>query len=501
MYYITTSRPYANATPHLGTIMDQIYGDCLQRFHVRLGNSLFTAGMDEHGLKILRTSESLGIQPKKFVDERYQEYKNLYQKLNISPQVFGQTTEPKHYWVANAAWQKLEQKGLIYQKDYIGEYCVGCEDFYTENQLVNKKCPIHPHLELEHIEESNYFFKISAFKDILLEFLDRVYIPDKSIAGEMKNIVKDLHDISISRPKERLSWGIPVDTHEDSVMYVWFEALLSYISSIVSDDLFETWNAAPEEVQITTQAQMWEDVAEVFPVDCMIMGRDNAKFHLIIWPALLAGLDLPLPQSALIHGMITDDQGRKFAKSLGNGVELNTFVETVGIAGTRFYILHETNQIGDSQFSLNHMVQQYNSAMSGNIGNLLVRVTNLIEKNLDGIIEIEEGTESLVKFDDVYSNLNKLLISASFKELLLQATRINQYLEETKPWELAKDKEAHMTKIRSVLTIAAKSLLEVGEVLSIFLPEEGAQFVEILQEDIITKAPSIFPKIELTEIN
>jgi methionyl-tRNA synthetase len=500
MYLITTSRPYTNARPHIGTAIDAVWGDAFNRFFGRLkdGNTYFTMGTDEHSFKIADKAHELGIAPKEFVDEKYTEFKEFYDSLDIVADQFVQSSDLKHYWFSNLVWDKLEAKGLIYKKTYSGLYCKGCEDFYAPSQLVDGHCPIHINLEIQHIDEENYFFKLSAFKDEILDYLTKVNVPDKSVIVEMKNFAEDLEDISISRDRSRLSvdWGIPVNKHPEHVIYVWFEALLTYITPMIDDDLWDEWQKAEDKTEV--EKKVWAMASKKLPQNLQIIGRDNAKFHLIIYPAILSGLDLPKIETCLIHGMITDSLGRKFAKSLGNGFEIDDFIAKFGTEGVRFFVLHDTNPTGDTSFDWQRSTDSYNSNLADNFGNLVVRVTNLVEKNLNGFVDLDDiNFEDLIDLNGVYASLSNFDTQRAMQELFLQCTKINQYLEETRPWELAKDTTKNAEKIKQILNLSTKSLIEISKALAIFLPATGDKVYEILTGDRIEKAPILFPKVEL----
>jgi methionyl-tRNA synthetase len=503
MFYITTSKPYANAEFHLGHAMDMIYADCLKRFFSRLPDNSITiwdCGTDEHGLKIQETAQKAGINTQQFVDEKHELYNDLIVKLELIPDIIDRSTAPHHKWFVNLVWKKLASKNLIYKKDYQGLYCKGCEDFYAPSQLTEDgKCPIHPHLVIQEVNESNYFFRLSVFQDTLVEFLDSTFVPDKKIVNEMKNIVAELKDISISRPKERLQWGINVDSDDTQVMYVWFEALFTYLSSLPDIDLYNRYIATDnKQEKKNIEAAVWKYLEEKLPVDLQIIGVDNSKFHLVIWPALLAALDLPLPQKSFIHGMITDSEGRKFAKSLGNGILLSEFVEQFGVEGVKFFVLHDCNSVGDTPYSLERFVDSYNANLANNLGNLMMRVTTLVEKHLGGMID-EDAVDPEIKFEaaPIYTCLAELRPELAFRILFENLTALNQYLEKTKPWTLAKDLDKNLLEITKILSTCVVNINKINEVLSIFLPSTSDQIHQALNGNLIIKAPILFQKIEL----
>jgi methionyl-tRNA synthetase len=397
MYYITTSRPYTNASPHLGTAIDAVYGDVFARFWRRLldGSVYYCTGTDEHSFKIADKAQELGISPKEYVNQKYQEFAKFYESLNISSDQFFQNSTPKHHYFSNLVWEKLSKKDLIYKKAYQGLYCKGCEDFYSESQLEDGVCPVHTNIPIQKIEEENYFFRLSQFKFWLKEeFLpNQIQVPDKTVIHEMQNFVDELKDISISRDRSRLvvDWAVPVYQDPKHLMYVWFEALLTYLTPIIDDDLIRDFETAKQ-----NQEQIFQQLKNFLPQDLMIIGRDNSKFHLVILPSILKALDLPTPKACLIHGMITDELGRKFSKSLGNGVDLELIKKNFGTEGVRYFILKELNSIGDTAFNWDRLLESFNANLGNNLGNLLVRLTNLIEKKLDGYLDLDKNLPSKI---------------------------------------------------------------------------------------------------------
>ena len=529
MYYITTSRPYSNATPHLGTAMDAIYGDLFARFQRMLtdGHVLYSMGFDDHSFKIADKALELSMNPKTFVDEKKDAFLKTYDQLNVSYNNITQSSTAKHHWVANLVWHELSKKGYIYSKSYDGLYCKGCEDFYSPSQLTENHCPVHPYLDIQKIEETNYFLKLSHFKQDILQYLGEVNVPDKSVITEMKNFAEDLQDISISRDRSRLSidWGIPIWSDPTQVMYVWFEALITYLTPLVNDDLFIDFlnlhanNSETDDLEnftveklyqiyVSNQFSLQEErlAVQVFtvlrnklPQDLQIIGRDNAKFHLIIWPAILFGLDLPQIKNCLVHGMITDSLGRKFSKSLGNGVELNEIIEKMGPESVRFFILNDCNSVGDSPFSFERMQASYNSHLANNLGNCLMRITTLVEKFLDGYLDLDSfQNKNQIDIDSnqVFAYLQRYSPEKASQELFFQLSKINVYLEETKPWSLGKDPVKNLLSIKEILTASAWNLRNLAEVLSIFLPETAAYIIESLNAPVIVKAKVLFEKIE-----
>jgi methionyl-tRNA synthetase len=497
--YITTSRPYTNASPHLGTIMDPIYADVYARYYRSIGeNVFFSMGTDEHSFKIVDKAAELGITPREHVDKQYTLFEKCFSDLSISSDNFIQSSHPKHHWISNIVWEKLKSKGLIYLKDYDGLYCTGCEDFYSESNLVDGKCPTHTNLNIQKITETNYFFGLSKLKSEILSYLKTVTINNPHVITEMRNLATDAHDISISRDRKRLSvdWGIPVWSDLNHLMYVWFEALLTYITPLVSDQLFESWAQADSDSQKELlESQAWENITTGLPQNIHSIGTDNSKFHLIIWPAMLIALGLPPITSFIDHGMILDTLGRKFAKSLGNGVQFDDLYAKIGSEGCRFFVLFYCASNGDTNFDWGKLYESYNSMLSNNLGNLVSRVSNLVEKYLGGKVTIEHNWSSPnIGNESIIAHLLTMRPELAIREVFTEFSKINLYLEQHKPWELGKDMDTNEPIIREHLTYCTHAILHLTTALSWFLPETATKIHTVFTAETITKSAPLFER-------
>jgi methionyl-tRNA synthetase len=510
MFYITTSRPYTNAEPHLGTTIDPLYADVYARYQRMLGNSVFfSMATDEHSAKIADEAENQGKGVKEYVDEQYQKFDDAFKKLNITADEFSQSSDKKHIWFANLAFNKLLAKNLIYKKAYEGLYCKGCEDFYSSSQLVNGKCPVHTNYEIQTVNEENYFFKITEFKDTINHYLDTVDINDSSYVKEMKNFVKDIRDISISRDAKRVKsgWGVRLAVDPEHLIYIWFEALLTYLTPLIPDELFEGWVDGDSDLKTTIEGEVWEILSENTPQNLQVIGSDNTKFHIVIWPAVLAALGLEPIKSIIIHGMINDADGKKFAKSLGNGVSFSELYEQFGEDGYRFFILYYCNSGGDTNFDWNKLTEVYNTVLGNNLGNLVMRVCTLVANNLDGDVDLVEAVDLYresktlsLDFSGIDKYLTALKPEAACKVTLEEIGKINKYLEENKPWELvkpAKESPQIKEKLDTILKISVGALLESLPFLSLFLPASAEVIENNLRADKITKLTPLFPRIDL----
>lgn len=501
MYYITTSRPYTNASPHLGTILDPIYADVYSRFQRRLlgyEKVFFSMGTDEHSAKIADKAMELGIAAQDYVDSKYNEFEHAFDSLDIAYDNFIQSSNPKHKWIANLVWQKLEKSGYIYKKSYEGLYCKGCEDFYSPSQLVNGHCPIHTNLEITTLQEENYFFKLSSLKEIITKYLENVQVNDKSVIAESLNFVADLQDISISRDKSRLSmdWGVSIASDPAQVMYVWFEALITYLTPLIDDEIFDNWQNADTDFKTSVESEVWDIFRHDLPQNLQVIGRDNVKFHLVIWAGMLLAMDLPPIATIIVHGMVNDSQGRKFAKSLGNGVQLEELQKLLGSDGVRFFVLYYCNSRGDTNFDWTKLVEMYNANLANNLGNLVNRITTLIEKHLQGLIDMNlDLTDLELDLNQVYTFLQNLEPENGLRHLFNEIGKINQYLERNKPWEMAKDPTLNQEKLRHILTQAAIALQQCNEVLSLYLPVTSEAIANVLIEIPMRKPKPLFERV------
>lgn len=501
MFYITSPIPYTNSTPHLGHLLEAVFVDTITRFYTRSQtDSVFLSmGVDQHGLKIYEQAQTNGIEPQEFVDHLADNYIKLWEQFEIRYDEFVKTSSPRHRVVAQVVWNKLAKSGHIYKKAYEGLYCKGCEDFYAPSQLTeDKKCPIHNTKPIQ-MNEENYFFQLSKFSQQIQEFLGSGTIHPSYIAKEQLNFVQEgLQDISISREKSRLPWGVPVPGDDTQVMYVWFEALINYFTAIVNPETIDALVEFPYQLDLHIE-QLWKDIQDAMPINVMYISKEIAKFHLVIFIGILKALDLPLPQRALAHGLINDKEGIKFSKSLGNGVSPQEMVELFGVDGTRFLILHEINIDGDTNFNWDNMIESYNSHLANNIGNLVMRVTTLVSKNFDGLIDLESLEEGykLYDFAQCYNYLDQLNPRKSLDYLLEGARKGNEYLESTKPWSLIK--EGDKEKAQKILTQLAVLLKDLSEIISIFMPATGQSIHQIITADVIEKAQPLFAKVEKIE--
>ncbi len=449
--YITTTLPYVNAEPHIGHALEFIQADAISRyFRKKLGkeNVFFNVGTDEHGQKILEQSKQESLSVQEFADKYSQRFKDFCKLFFIEYDYFYRTSDPKHHKAAKEFWKKCDEKGDIYKKKYSGRYCVGCESFLTERDLVDGKCPYHDK-EPELKEEENYFFKLSKYKKHLLKWLDEnpeVLKPKKKL-GELKKIIKETEDISISRLRENLPWGIEVPGDPEQVFYVWFDALTNYVNVL---------GFSTDEKRLN---EWWPGI--------QLFGTDNLRFQGSIWQGMLASVGLEQSQRLLEHGMILGPDGRKMAKTLGNVISPFDQEEKFGAEIVRFYLLTGIATYADSAYKENDLINMYNSRLANNFGNLLNRVIHLAnskEVKINNEKKVgKEFREEVEKYREQIENLyDEYEIALAGEKIDDLADWGNKYITEEEPWEKGKEKE-EVEAILNNLSYLLKTIIEFYE--------------------------------------
>jgi methionyl-tRNA synthetase len=469
-FYITTTLPYVNAEPHIGFAMEIIMADVLARWHRQLGDEVFfNTGTDEHGLKVYRKAQELGVDVQKYCDEQAQNYKNLRELLNLSWDNFIRTTDERHIKAAQEFWRRCDSNGYITKKKYKIKYCVGCELEKTESELVNGRCPLHPDTPLEIIDEENYFFEFSKFSKKLLDLYEinpKFVIPGKKL-NEIKQFVKmGLEDFSISRLKTKMPWGIGVPGDSKHVMYVWFDALVNYIVAIGWPDDLEEFN-------------FWWPVTQ-------IAGKDNLRQQAAMWQAMLMAAGLPNSKQIFIGGFITVG-GQKMSKTLGNVIDPEQMLEKFGVDGTRYLLLTLGSFGEDVDVTLERLSEKYNADLANGLGNLLSRVFNLIEMNFEG--ELKEAGGVNLDIGDLMKDLKFFEALQRVKEKIDWG---NKYIDETKLWELVK---ADKPKAKKVLAELLGVIIKAGESLAPFMPETSQKILKASRAKKITKGEALFPRL------
>lgn len=471
-FYITTTLPYVNAEAHLGHAMEFVRADIVARFKEKEGFEVFfNTGTDEHGQKLFNAAETAGQDVKVYVDEYAKKFKELLPKLGISENInFIRTTDSKHVEAAKEFWKRVEKNGYIYKKNYKTKYCVGCEAEKTDSELIEGKCGIHPQLSLEIIEEENYFFKFSQFGERLLKFYEEnpdFVTPDFRM-NEMREFVKrGLEDFSISRLKSKMSWGVPVPGDEEHVMYVWFDALVSYISTL-------GWPADEE-----TFKKYWKDGTPT-----QYCGKDNTRFQSVMWQAMLMAADLPNSSKIVVNGFVTGEGGIKMSKSLGNVINPLEIINDYGTDALRYFVSRELSMFEDSPFTIERFKDAYNANLANGLGNLVSRVLTMSEKNL---VNIEfETPESNPKIKE---SLEKFEINKAMDIIWAKVGELDKKIQETEPFKLVKsDPEKGKEIVKELL----EGLFEIATNLSIFMPATSTKILEAIKNNKLEQP--LFPR-------
>lgn len=404
-FYITTTLPYVNAEPHIGFAAELIRADITARFYRQTGYEvILNTGTDEHGAKIEEKAKELGLTPQAYVDQQVKKFEQLPAQLLVDETSlhFIRTTNTDHKKAAQTFWEKVAQNGYIYKKTYQAKYCVGCELFKTDSELEHGRCPIHPTYDIQLVDEENYFFKQSAFTEILNNHYENnpnFVVPDFRF-NEAKAFVKGgLEDFSISREKSKLSWGVPVPGDETQVMYVWFDALVNYISTL-------GWPNEEGEF-----SKFWPGV--------QYCGKDNLRQQSIMWQSMLLAAGLPMTNNVVVNGFIVDGDGQKMSKSIGNVISADQVIELVGVEGFRYFVFRHLNCFEDSKVSLDGIKENYNTGLSNGLGNLISRILkmaetygvsgeNLVPTWLEGVEEYYQAFEQNKAAGVIYEAIGEL---------------------------------------------------------------------------------------------
>lgn len=479
--YITTAIPYVNGTPHIGNALDYLLADIWSRYQKQNGHEVrFQVGTDEHGNKIAAKAAELGMTPKDYTDKMYPNFEMLMKKMNADYTDFIRTTDDHHKGAVQYIWQKLQP--YIYKDKYEGWYCVGHEAFFTEKEVAetNGVCPDHQ-APYEKVSEENYFLRASAFTDKLREALETGHmqiVPDFR-KKEFLELMKDgLQDVSISRPKKHLTWGVPVPGDPEQVMYVWIDALANYITVLGYPDR-EGWQ-------------------EYWPADIQVIGKDILRFHAGIWPAMLLGLDLPLPKKLLVHGFVNVNSA-KMSKSVGNVVDPNEIIDNYGLDAFRYFFSRHIPTLDDGDFTWEKFETAYNTELGNDLGNVVQRVASMITRYQSGVIgDAPQGEHDMQPYRQAIESLN---FNRAMDEVWITVRSLNQYLESVKPWEVAKKREsepeaeAHLAEI---LAHAVGTLLQIADLLVPFLPDTAEAIHKTFESGVVTPSAGVlFPKVYL----
>lgn len=474
-YYITTAIPYVNGEPHLGHAMEFVMADTLARAARADGNDVvFSTGTDEHGGKIAEKAAELNITPKALADQMAQKFKDLITALEVEPDRFIRTTDKGHEQRSQIIWKELQKD--IYKNKYVGWYCTGDEEFFTETVVKenNGVCPDH-NRPYEKIEEENYFFRLSNYSEqIRAAIMDGSFqvVPETRKNEILSFIESGLDDISISRPKDKLDWGIPVPGDNTQVMYVWFDALLNYITVL----------GYPEHA----------DFKKYWPADVQVIGKGILRFHAAIWPGILLALGLPLPKTLYVHGYVTV-KNQKMSKSLGNSVSPNDIISKYGADAFRYYFLRHVPSYDDGDFTWESFESAYNSELANELGNAVQRVASMVTKYQQGIVgDTPDEEHDTGAYDEAIADCK---FDRALDAVWEQVRGLNQLIETEKPWQIAKlGDDDHL---REVLAGFVSDLTEIAELLEPFMPSTALKIKGVFADGLIHPLEgTLFPRIE-----
>jgi len=467
-FYITTTLPYVNAEPHIGFALEIVQADVIARYHKGLGEKVvFNFGTDEHGQKIYQKALEENKDPQTYCDEYAKKFDALKVALNLSYTHFIRTTDPHHIVAAQEFWKLCYKNGFIYKKNYKQKYCVGCELEKSDSELVDGKCPIHPTGEIQLIEEENYFFKFSEFQKKLLKYYEdnpNFVIPEGKFK-EIKTFVTDgLQDFSISRLKKKMPWGIDVPGDSEQVMYVWFDALINYISTL-------GWPENKENYE-----NFWPGI--------QIAGKDNLRQQTAIWQAMLMAAGLANSRQVFIHGFINVD-GQKISKSLGNAINPIELVGKYGTDAVRYFILAKLNPYEDSDFTYQKFEEAYNSDLANGLGNLVARVAKLAENSG---FEFEFSKPS--HYERVVDQINSYRFDLAMYAIWARIMVLNQEINTEEPWK----KEGE--ELKESLSHMISEINKIAYNLKPFLPETAEKIEKQFSRPKIKSAESLFPRLK-----
>lgn len=477
-FYITTTLPYVNALPHVGFAMELIRADIVARYKKLSGyNIFFNTGTDEHGQKLFEAAKTEGEETKLYVDRLSQKFRQLLSVLGVLPEAhFIRTTDPGHKKAAALFWQKCQENGFIYKKHYRAKYCVGCELGKTDSELVDGHCPLHPNQDIELREEENYFFKFSEFQKPLLDFYKKHqdFVIPESRFREIQNFVENgLEDFSISRLASKMSWGVPVPGDPEHVMYVWFDALVNYISALgwpEGEDFAVFWKEGGDMVQYC--------------------GKDNLRQQAAMWQAMLMAADLPNSSKIIINGFITGGGGQKMSKSLGNVISPFSVAAEYGAEALRYFVARELSNFEDSDFTMERFKEAYNANLANGLGNLTSRIMKMAVTN-EVKLSSEEKNTAYYGPERKIEKLDCFEIGKEMDDIWNAIKLLDKNIQDNEPFKKIKTNPAEAKEeIKNLLG----GLFTIALRLEPFLPETAEKIQRAIKENKMSE--QLFPRKE-----
>jgi methionyl-tRNA synthetase len=466
---ITTAIDYVNDVIHIGHAYQKILADCVARFErIRRGkeNVFFVTGTDEHGQKVYNIASKEGTDIKKFVDDVAKKDQDQQDSLQISYDRFIRTTDEDHKKFAGEFFKKVYDAGYIYKGIYKGLYCEGCEAYKTEKDLVDGKCPLHPTLEIQVVEDENYFFKFSEFRGFLKDLFDNNpnFVLPKSRFSEMYSFIDKIEDIPVTRRKEKLPWGIKCPIDEDHVIWVWFDALVNYLT-------------------FGLEKNAWDKDTEIVH----FLGKDNARMHALLWPSMLKVGGYEIPDHIYVTGFLSKD-GKKISKSLGNVVAPKDLVEKCGVDPIRYYFLRYGPILEDADFSEDHFKIVYNADLANGLGNTVARLAKLAEKSGLSFAGITNKGDILSK--EMTQHFDVFRVDLALQYVWSRLSELDKHINEKTPWAITDEK-----KLKEVLEFEVGELCAIATLCEPFIPDTSQKILDTFNGEKVTASVGLFPRI------
>lgn len=469
-FYLTTAIPYVNARPHAGHALEYVIADVVHRYHELKGDdTFFVSGADENAIKNVQAAEKEGLEPALFLDKYSKIFKDFYKLLEVDLDEYRRGTDQEKHWPGvQELWKLVDKNGDIFKKKYKGLYCIGCESFKTEKELVDGKCPDHERIP-EEVEEENYFFKLSRYQEFLRDLIseDKLKIyPEKRKNEILSFIDQGLEDFSISRSNKRArNIGVPVPGDDTQKMFVWFDALAIYMTAV-------GWGY---------DKALW---GKWWPANLHIIGKDIIRFHAVYWPAMLRSANLPLPKEILVHGFITAG-GRKMSKSIGNVIDPYEVIEKYGVEALRYFLLSQIPTLDDGDFTYEKFEKIHNADLANGLGNLVARVAKLCEEA--GAAGVDNFKEN---FDLINADIASFRFDSALDKIWQQIKFLDRRINNDEPWKI-KDKK----QLKNKLYEYSYEILNISQLLKPFLPKTAQSiFEQFSAKKIISQAP-LFPRL------
>ncbi len=474
-FYLTTTLPYVNADPHIGFALEIVHADIIARYKRLTGSDVFfSTGTDEHGQKIYQKAAEEGQEVQAYVDTYATRFANLKEKLDLSYDNFIRTTDPAHVAAAQELWRRCDAAGDIYKKKYKGLYCVGDEAFIKESELVDGKCPNHPTMDPVELEEENYFFKLRNYQQKLEEYLSRpgVILPEWRRQEALVFVKQGLEDFSISRVAEKMPWGVPVPGDDSQVMYVWFDALTNYISTLgwPNGEKFK---------------EFWEEGMVV-----QVAGKDQVRFQSVMWQAMLMSARIKNTDTVVYHGFITSG-GHKMSKSLGNVIDPLTLVEEYGTDAVRHFLAQHIHPFEDTDFTIERFKERYNSDLANGLGNLAGRIMQLAQTHLEKSVEETSWKKDKKYKSDYKETFENYRIDQASDYISREISRIDEKISREKPFSIIKDNREEGKKL---ITKYVQELWRITSLMQPFMPTVSERIRKAIKEN--KKPENLFPRKE-----